>query len=243
MATVLRNDGSEDSHGGGIYFDGSEPQAIINTTIANNTATGHGGGVYNDTAGTIFANVTIANNRADSPSGGFDAGRGGGIYNEADVVTLRNSILYGNTASADGGQDCYNDFTTDGDQFVVHGANVIGDALGAGDFCEIFGETGNVIEDDPMLDALSDNGGAAQGSAGTAGKTLALLEGSPAIDAAVGTAYPQDQRGFDRDDSPDLGAFEYAAVDPSGDSGSSGSDVPGDVDSDGVAGLDDNCPK
>lgn len=83
----------------------------------------------------------------------------------------------------------------------VMGANLVEDGSVTG---------ANVINTDPLLGPLEDNGGVTP--------TLALLPGSPAIDAgdpAFGTT--TDQRGFARDVAPDIGAFEVQTANPDDD--------------------------
>jgi len=68
---------------------------------------------------------------------------------------------------------------------------------------------GNDSFPDPKLGPLADNGGPTL--------TMALLSGSPAIDAGDTTAAPTtDQRGFPRPAgaAPDIGAYEYGSVMP-----------------------------
>lgn len=77
------------------------------------------------------------------------------------------------------------------------------------DFTCAFTQTGSHNSTDPKLAPLADNGGATA--------TLALLPGSPAIDAADGSAAPVvDARGFARPFGPaaDIGAFEYWPTPP-----------------------------
>jgi hypothetical protein len=59
---------------------------------------------------------------------------------------------------------------------------------------------------DAQLDTLSDNGGLTQ--------TCALIPGSPAVDVGEPDAPPIDQRGYDRVNAPDIGAFELGATIP-----------------------------
>ncbi len=69
------------------------------------------------------------------------------------------------------------------------------------------GTNGNIVGMDPMLDVLADNGGPTQ--------TMALLTGSPAIDAGLNTGAPAtDQRGVSRPQGTivDIGAFELAVA-------------------------------
>ena len=70
------------------------------------------------------------------------------------------------------------------------------------------GVNGNIIGQDPKLDALADNGGATQ--------TMALGAGSPAIDTGKNTGCPAtDQRGVARPVGTgcDIGAYEHVSSD------------------------------
>src|SRR5690606_29583266 len=63
------------------------------------------------------------------------------------------------------------------------------------------------INADPLIDSLQNDGGFTQ--------TMALLPGSPAIDAGDNTACPAtDQRGVTRPQGPqcDIGAYEYDGI-------------------------------
>jgi hypothetical protein len=59
---------------------------------------------------------------------------------------------------------------------------------------------GDIINTNPMLGPLADNGGST--------KTHALLAGSPAINAG-GFGWQADQRDYPRIGQPDIGAFEF----------------------------------
>ena len=85
-------------NGGGI--DNTGTLTVIESTIADNTATaGYGGGIDNESTGTLtLTNVTISANS----TGGSNAGNG--IYNAnsgSNSVTLYNSIVSANTAEDD----------------------------------------------------------------------------------------------------------------------------------------------
>jgi|GEM_PF-2694360 hypothetical protein len=78
-------------HGGGLYADGHG--LVRNTLVAGNLSTFDGGGVHLYGTNNLLEHVTITAN----------AGRhGGGIYILNNLNTLRNSIVYGNSASDDG---------------------------------------------------------------------------------------------------------------------------------------------
>jgi hypothetical protein len=180
-----------------MFEPGAAPSAltVTNSTFTGNRAdgkNGFGGAIMFEPAsgstGTL-TQVTIAGN---STTGTNEAG---GILVEDAPVTIRNSIISGNTAA--GAVD--NCTATSGGQLSKAGHNI-----------ELGTSCGFDINADPKLAALADNGGPT--------KTMALPAGSPAIDAAD-PAYcpPTDQRGVARPDggtggsgSCDLGAFERA---------------------------------
>ena len=154
---------------------------MSNSTIAGNTTSFGGGGILN--IGTMaVTNCTISGN---SYQGYQDNGRvnGGGIYNETSL-TLNNTIVAGNT-----GNDIYG-------QVQPTGAyNLIGDGSGLPPLAtsNLIGTTANPLNS--LLGPLANNGGSTQ--------TMALLPGSPAIDAgsnalavdANGNSLTTDQRG------------------------------------------------
>jgi hypothetical protein len=242
--SVRRGHGN-DGYGGAIYNCPESTMTIINTTISGNTAE-EGGGICNGGALTIsnstiseniarnlkgggirnygalaITNSTICGNRASGVGGGIHNGRlfgpsgtvmisnstisqniagqsdGGGIFSDRNGTTaeLQNSIVANNA-----GSDCHGTMTSDGYN------------LSSDDSCG-FNATGDLENTDPNLGALQDNGGPTQ--------TMALLPGSPAIDAGnpdgcadrQGRLLRTDQRGQprpDREDSAgcDMGAYE-----------------------------------
>ena len=195
-------DNAADDSGGGIYSNGFI-LTVTNSTIADNAA-GSGGGIY--TEGQLTAvNDTIAYNTV--PSGGF----GGGLDASAGTATLNNAIVALNTSATGSG-------TTPDDIYLGGGVvssssayNLIGTG-GSGGLTN--GVNGNQVGvANPGLGTLSDNGGPTQ--------TIALLPGSPAIDAgsnalavdpSTGKPLTTDQRGtgFVRiiNGTVDIGAYE-----------------------------------
>ena len=214
---IISNNGNATTdEGGGIYNAGT---AILErVTINGNHADfsgGDGGGIHNDDAGTSLSlmNVTVSGNTADDKGGGLrtrnpatilnstftlnSADSGGGISDGAGgTVNIKNTIVAENSASTDPDVD---------GSFNSQGYNLIGDKGSTIDFVDgvngdQVGTSGSPV--DPMLDSLKDNGGFTQ--------THALLAGSPAIDpAGISGAPSHDQRGFVRDVTSDIGAFEY----------------------------------
>jgi uncharacterized repeat protein (TIGR03803 family)/parallel beta-helix repeat protein len=190
--------------GGAIAMDpqgnpGAELLFIAsNSTFSGNSADEGGAILGNDTAGDAIiqaklTNLTITQNRGNTLGNG---GLGGGIFISDCHFLLDNSIVAGNLngtgpgATPDdigGGLDStsgYNLIGTGGSGGLQNGvnANQVGVA-------------------NPGLAPLGDYGGPTQ--------TMALLPGSPAIDAGTAAGGPAtDQRGYGRVGAVDIGAFE-----------------------------------
>lgn len=79
--------------GGGVYIY-SSPK-FINCLIVNNKAGEDGGGIYNRYSFPEILNCTISGNKADS-------GTGGGLCLSGGMTEIKNSILWDNTAGAEG---------------------------------------------------------------------------------------------------------------------------------------------
>ena len=162
-------------YGGGIFSNGTA--IVVNTTISGNNANGdlgYGGGVFNDGTMTI----------SSSTIGGNLAKVGGGILNTT-VLTVRNSILWVNTAS------------TQADGLFNIGSLSISNSV----LQEALGGTNNIVADpwfvrNPGTDGAMDYG------------NLRLKPGSPAI--GRGQACPvSDVVGVERLTNCSSGAYEY----------------------------------
>ena len=196
--------------GGGGIFVGNGTVTISNSTISGNGANAAGG---IDNRGTLtISNSTVSGNRAsflfnavgggvlnggvlainNSTISGNSAHGGGGIYGTA---TLQNSIVANNT-----GGNCYGTLKSNGHNLSSDGS------------CN-FNHAGDLNNHDPLLGPLQNNGGPTE--------TMALLPGSPAIDAGnpsgctdgQGHLLKTDQRGMPRPDREDIvgcdmGAYE-----------------------------------
>jgi hypothetical protein len=213
-STVAFNSAKTSNHdspramGGGIANYGA--LTIDNSTIYGNeieakntgpfaTAISLGGGIYNY-GGLTVRHSTIAGNAAyvSGYSGIDDTAAGGGIYRYGNSpLDLHNTIVAGNTVSSvsylEGGPD------VDG-MLTGTGYNLIGHSFHASGF-----DSTDLLDVDPLLGSLQDNGGPTL--------TMALLPGSPAIDSGDNTNAPDwDQRGpgFPRivNGTIDRGAFE-----------------------------------
>ena len=230
-ATISGN--AAQGNGGGIFNGGAfhapgvrthygAETNLSNVTLSGNLAAGEGGGLYNDGAddSTNYGgwltcqNCTITSNTA---------ARGGGVAFaslNAGEARFANSAIGGNTANSDA--NCVGPLDS-------LGYNLIQQPGG----CTIGGDpTGNILNADPNLGPLQDNGG----------PTLTHLPGPPLREA--GNPLPPsdqgppacprtDQRGAERPGGTrcDIGAVE-AVCEP----------LVGDEDADGWCTGLDNCP-
>ena len=187
--TVSGNTAAAD--GGGVYNGYHATATLTNTTISGNTATVNGGGFYNGyNATATLINCTISGNSA--------SGNGGGIYSVYGTTNIGNTIVALNSA-ATSGPDAQG-------TFVSKGNNLIGITDGSTGWVDS-DLTGSAAQPlDPLLAPLGNYGGPTQ--------TLALLPGSPAIDAGNNALIPSgvttDQRGLPNNvnGTVDIGAFE-----------------------------------
>jgi len=211
--TTVSNSTLTDNHstlsGGAIAAQQAGPgvtgtATVVNSTIEGNSSPEFGGAVFiQDGTDITFLSSTIAQNTANDDNNA--SGDGGGIYNNSSTVHIANTILAGNTvgpgASSADGQCAGAAFASSG--FNLRSADDPG--------CSGFDATGDIVEADPKIGALGDNGGPTP--------TIALLTGSPAIDAGntdtpVDGFFPTcpsaDQRGVSRlgPSRCDIGAFE-----------------------------------
>jgi hypothetical protein len=195
-----------DSGGGAIYIDtGNDPFDVVNSTISGNTTNisgtdDGGGGVFFDAGNPgplTLANATVVGNSAS-------AAPGGGIYADGNTVTAQNSIVASNTA-ANGGKDCDGSSPT----FTSMGYNL----EDSPDSCSFTATGDQVVPAANLhLGSLANNGGPTM--------TVALLAGSPAIDAgnpagcfdSSGDPLATDQRGLPRPVglTCDIGAYEFS---------------------------------
>ena len=162
---------------------------IVNSTVSGNTSTAwHGGGVFHTDGVLTVTNSTFAENVAPA---GTASGILVGTFGAPASATITNSVLRGEggafACAIEGGAAAV---------ITSGGSNVISD----GSCNPIASDQSNT---DALLGPLTDNGGPTL--------THALLEGSPAIDAADDTVCPEtDQRGVARPQGPscDVGSYE-----------------------------------
>ena len=197
--STVANHGLGVTGGAGVLIRTDETVNINNSTIANNSNTRGGAGL--SISGTVnVSNSTIANNSGGIGDGGIINPGGNGVIN------LTSSIVAGNTGAGDGRTV---EKSIDG-EFISGGNNLIDNGDDASGFVDsdLVGSLDNPI--DPLLGELQNNGGSTE--------TLALLDGSLAIDAGSNPndlATDQRGEGFDRivGAGTDIGAFEVQAAD------------------------------
>ena len=240
----IAGSGGDGGDGGGIY--NNDKLVCTNTTFNGNEAGfggfggnsnfgfggdggsgGSGGAVANNGDATLV-NVTVSGNYAGFGGfAGYPGGRsgldgvGGGLYNHNGMMKVGNSIVADNDLGTPV-PDAAGDYASLGHNLVsvTDGGTgwVASDKTGTGS-----------APLDAKLDDLKDNGGPTP--------TIAILAGSPAIDAAdkdLLTTYniTTDQRGFARvyNRAPDIGAYESSSA------------YPGDANHDGKVDFNDLVP-
>lgn len=182
---------------GGAIYNGSNPTApvISNTVFAGNISGGDGAGIANYGTSLKLTNVTFVNN---------SAGRGGGaIDNYYPVLTITNTVFWGNTAvnghtdiwlGADGSLDANYSFL----QVARPG-------------------TGNILgSSSPFVNVANPAG--IDGVWGTADDGIALIAGSPCINAGTPDTTGLALGDTDIAGNPrvvntviDLGSYEFAS--------------------------------
>jgi hypothetical protein len=209
-------------NGGAICNGGT--LTIIGSTFSGTTARQHRGGAIFNYGTLTISNSTFSGNGAPGGAGGAIAngqlfrqtgallissstiignragpGKGGGIFSRRGVpATIQDSIVAGNA-----GGNCRGALTSDGYNLSSDGT------------CSFTGP-GDANNTDPRLGPLRDNGGPTQ--------TMALLRGSPAVDAGNpagctdghGHLLATDQRGAPRPDRGDTGGCDKGAYERQG---------------------------
>ncbi|HET9908996.1 MAG TPA: right-handed parallel beta-helix repeat-containing protein [Anaerolineales bacterium] len=228
---------------GTIYFSGATNTSLIENNLFENNSAAAGGAIVGElgNARIEVRNNLFAGNHATTARAGAVYFSASTI---PTLIILENNTFYDNDAVGEGGGaylgaavDYYlvnntfsnNAATMGGNLYLGPGAsvpkmynNLFANHAGGGDcyaFYNSFINGGNnLVEDgspeckptltgDPMLGPLADNGGSTQ--------TMALLPGSPALNAGNTTHCPAaDQRGIARPQGSgcDIGAFEYVPL-------------------------------
>ncbi|HET6655170.1 MAG TPA: choice-of-anchor Q domain-containing protein [Gammaproteobacteria bacterium] len=231
--------GGDDSGGGaglgGAIFNEGGAVNLLNSTLADNSATGGAVGHFSGTSGDGYGGalfnlngmVTIRySTLAGNTVSGADAA-GGAVYNlyQADpgspaadagtaaMMTIQSSILSGSLNGSTAASDCESGSYAGGVFTGGDNANVT--FTGGYDVVQTPGATctfgTNDQTADPQVSALADNGGPTE--------TMAIADTSAAVDmgdtgTSRGPVPAGDQRGLIRDTQPDVGAFEFGAQQP-----------------------------
>ncbi len=216
-ATLILNNctltGNSSTMSGGAILNlgsasGHATLTLTNCTLNQNSASQHGGAIYNDGTNAGNAALTLTNCTFNQNTSTLVAG---GIYNDAfnqGQVSGTATLVLGNTIIRSGanGANLVNEQGT----ITSQGSNLSSDAAGGdastgpGGFLNQAGDSRNT---DPQLGLLQSNGGPTD--------TVALLEGSPAINAGNDALSPStDQRGQPRVGVSDIGAFEFTPTPP-----------------------------
>ncbi len=190
--------------GGAMYNDGengfSHPK-VTNSTFHDNVAQGNGGAIYNNgdngASSPEIINTTFSNNLAINGGAMYSSGDPSGVSSPV----MRNIIMWHNAASTDGDTIYHN----------LAESNLFDSIIQFGCPTNGFGNANcnNIIDSDPMLGALTDNGGFTQ--------TRLPGTGSSAIETGNDVHCPgEDQRGQTRPSGTacDIGAVEVYIPSP-----------------------------
>jgi hypothetical protein len=219
--TGMPGNGGPGGEGGGISATG--PLVLTNCTLWGNScgnggvagsggmgtrppggAGGNGGGICCYAYATqvvVVACTIVANSTGGGGSPGGPSGSGGGVYgweSSGPLYCFLDDIVALNSVTNAGmGPDVYGAFNSLGHNLI----GATNDSSGFTASGDLAGSKASPL--DPRLAPLADNGGPTL--------TMALLTGSPAIDAGDTSAAPTtDQRGFPRPGglAADIGAYE-----------------------------------
>lgn len=205
------SDGDEEvsgAYGGGISAAFSTTLTIINSTISGNRADTDGGGLHSSSSTSNVSFTTFTGNTADFNNNG--SGAGGGFFIASGALTIRNSLITGNSDTGGSNSDCSGSATWSG-------SNLVGDA-GNARGCTGASNTLAGASSTALNATLADNGGSTL--------THALASGSPAQQLVASgqcgvignetVTLPFDQRGTARPQFLlcDVGAVESTVLLP-----------------------------
>ena len=191
-SSIRNNSARED--GGGIYSlaNFAAPTSVIRSSVHDNTAS-RGGGIWTRCAQVVMQQSTLSGNH-----GTGEFAQAGGAFTQCGTMTITQSTITDNHSAGSGSGGLSGLPTSYGTNSTLVGSVVAGNTSSGSsadigfiaddaqiDF-SLIGSTagsgidqqtgsGNLLDIDPLLGPLADNGGPT--------KTHALLPGSPAIDA------------------------------------------------------------
>ncbi len=201
------------ANGGGIQLQDTGSGAaltVTRSTLVANTATSVGGAIDATSGASRTLSISDSTIAANS---GMAAGGGLALSASSSPLTIEGDTISGNFSNSGGDVSV----TSAAPQFEN---TIVADGHGPGADCDApVASAGHNLEDgagcgftgpgdqrglDPKLGTLGDNGGPTQ--------TMALLPGSPAVNAGASRCDPNDQRGVSRPEGGvcDIGAYELA---------------------------------
>lgn len=215
-------DGNRASLGAGMMFSGTT-LTIDESTISRNItsgpllSSGQGAGL-NANGDVILRNATFSGNSTHGSlgQGGAILLNGVGASTATNVTMADNAASMGEAILATAGTITFTNTIIDDSCFGAAPGILLsgGNNIDHRNTCEFSTATNDLIDTDPLLGPLTNNGGSVE--------THALLEGSPAIDAGTETGAPAaDARGFarpadgnnDGTAKTDIGALEVGCGD------------------------------
>ncbi|MDK3155472.1 DUF4347 domain-containing protein, partial [Kamptonema cortianum] len=197
-STLANNQASE--HGGGLNVNSTSATAeIFNTTFSGNEATENGGGIYGFPNNLTLTNSTLTGNRVLT-------GNGGGIFAAAGTFNVRNTLIAGNFDN--GGATVHPDVSG---TFTGNNHNLIGNLIGSTGFNVAANDLSfaslGVTNINQVINPILALNGAPVGSP----LSHALVPGSPAINTGNNAVAPiTDKLGLIRPfgEFVDIGAIE-----------------------------------
>ncbi len=210
----ISGNGNTTCDGGGIINYG---ESTLNRSTISGNSSASGGGICNSHSTITLNSCTISNNEATYGGGitswggtltiidstiAFNTYHAGALYMSGGNLYIENSIISNNVCTKKSDMDT--NYYTKNITAQSLGHNLISDGNDygfPGTSTDLIGSSEAPI--DALLDTLQNNGGYTN--------TLALLTGSPAIDAGGSSCADTDQRGVARPQGTacDIGAFEY----------------------------------
>lgn len=188
QSTLSGNSTTGNSGAGFVNFG---TMSIVNSTLSGNTVTGDNrvGGAGAQIGGESDPVLTISHSTI---AGNVATGAGGGIYNDGGTLIIKSSIFADNTAPD--GPDLWG--TADSEGF-----NIIEDPIDV-----TINGTNDILEMDPALMPLADNGGPTETHAID---DASVAWGSGSCADVDGNAVAEDQRGEPRpSEGCSIGAYE-----------------------------------
>ncbi len=205
-STLSGNHASDD---GGGMDSLNAPVSIIGSSLSGNSAGRFAAAVFRNSAATL-RNCTVAGNTAPDTGGlGFDGGAPATVTNCSVVGNTSVAIVVAISDRPTSTLTLVNSLVAMPGSLAISGVvslassnNLIQASPGFGAGGMVDGVDGNIVSTaNPRVGSLGNFGGSTQ--------TVALLPGSPAINAGTTTGAPAtDQRGIARVGNVDIGAFE-----------------------------------